>query len=192
VLALSFISIFFGYYWVFGDFKLYFCVNNTGNSIIFNLSNFINIVVWENPYLTQDFIENLFYFPQSLPFAIFFLLIGILMLSFVFIFILKSRMFSNRIYSRHIYNFFAKAWLYDIFLAKLSRTFFYFFRVFFQRNLENGLFEYLLVTFSVRSLFDLNAILTNWANGRLSTYIISTTLGGFLVINFSLLFILMF
>jgi hypothetical protein len=167
-------------------------VNNIGNSIIFNLSNFINIVVWENPYLTQDFIENLFYFPQSLPFAIFFLLIGILMLSFVFIFILKSRMFSNRIYSRHIYNFFAKAWLYDIFLAKLSRTFFYVFRVFFQRNLENGLFEYLLVTFSVRSLFDLNAILINWANGRLSTYIISTILGGFLVINFSLLFILMF
>lgn len=192
VLVLSFVSIFFGYYWVFGNFKLYFNVNSIGNSMIFGLSGFINTVVWENPYLTQDFIESLFYFPQSLPFSIFFLLIGVLISSFVFIFIIKPRMFSNKVYSRHIYNFFAKAWLYDILMAKLSRTFFYTSRIFFQRNLENGLFEYVLVMFSVQSLFDLSSVLKGWSSGKLSTYIVSTLLGGFLIANVSLLFILMF
>jgi proton-translocating NADH-quinone oxidoreductase chain L len=191
VLVLSFVSIFFGYYWVFGNFKLYFSVNSIGNSMIFSLSGFINTVVWENPHLTQDFIESLFYFPQSLPFSIFLLLVGVLIFSFVFIFIIKPRMFSNKVYSRHVYNFFAKAWLYDIFLAKLSRTFFYTSRGFFQRNLENGLFEYVLVMFSVQSLFDLSLVLKHWSSGKLSTYIISTILGGFLITNFSLLFILM-
>jgi NADH-quinone oxidoreductase subunit L len=192
VLLLSFVSIFFGYYWIFGNFKLYFSVNNIGDSMIFALASFTNIIVWENPNLTQNFIENLFYFPQSLPFSIFFLLIGIIIFSFIFIFLVKPRMFASKVYSRHIYNFFAKAWLYDVFLAKLSRTLFYVSRKFFQRSLENGLFEYLLVMFSVRSLFDLNLVLKNWANGRLSTYIVSTILGGALVANLSLIFVLFF
>ena len=191
ILALSFISIFFGYYWVFGNFQLYFSVNSMGNSVIFNLTSFANTIVWENPNLTQDFIENLFYFTQSLPFSIFFILIGVLLTSFIFIFRVKPRMFTNKVYSRHVYNFFAKAWLYDIFLSKISRTSFYISRIFFQRNLENGLFEYILVMFSVRSLISLNFILKSWANGRLSTYIISTLLGGFLIFNLSLFFILL-
>lgn len=190
VLTLSLISVFFGYYWVYGNFDLYFITNSASGFLIFELSEFVNVLVWENPFLSRNFIDCVFYFPHLLPFSIFFILISVLMISFIFFYFVKPKLISNNLYFRHVYAFFAKAWLYDILLAKLARNIFYVSRIFIQRNLENGFFEYLLVTFSVRSLLDLNLILKDWANGKLSTYIVSTLLGGFLIFFVSLIFII--
>jgi hypothetical protein len=85
--------------------------------------------------------------------------------------------------SRHIFNFFTKAWLFDIFVAKLARSLFFFSRVFFQRNIEGGLFEYVLVLYPVRKLATIGGLLERDGSmsGKLSVYLFNVLFGGFVL-----------
>ncbi len=84
-------------------------------------------------------------------------------------------------FSRHIFNFFTKAWLFDIFVAKLARSSFFFSRLFFQRNVEGGFFEYILVLYPVRKLAAIGDALEREGSmsGKLSVYLFNVLLGGF-------------
>jgi len=73
--------------------------------------------------------------------------------------------------------------LFDIFIAKLARVFFLLGRIFIQRFIENGLFEYILVLYPVRKLNLIGALLLTEGSmsGRLSVYLFNILLGGLFV-----------
>jgi hypothetical protein len=100
------------------------------------------------------------------------------------------RAINNNTIFRHFYNFFAKAWLFDILVAKLSRLGFFISRNFIQRNIESGLFEFINVILSVRSLFIFQHYIQKTTTvGKLSIYIHNIVFGGlfFIIINLVLL-----
>jgi hypothetical protein len=73
--------------------------------------------------------------------------------------------------------------LFDIFVAKLARSLFFFSRVFFQRNIEGGLFEYVLVLYPVRKLATIGGLLERDGSmsGKLSVYLFNVLFGGFVL-----------
>jgi hypothetical protein len=73
--------------------------------------------------------------------------------------------------------------LFDIFVAKLARSLFFFSRIFFQRNVEGGLFEYILVLYPVRKLVTIGGLLEREGSmsGKLSVYLFNVLFGGFIL-----------
>jgi len=149
-----------------------------------------------------------------LPFIILAFIISVLIFSFIFLFFFKQTFNSFLIGSvlnkltvtsingnfsfggfffifRHIFNFFAKAWLFDIFVAKMARFSFLVGRVFVQRYIENGLFEYLLVLYPVRRLALVGLVLSTEGSmsGRLSVYLFNILFGSVVAIILSVLFL---
>jgi hypothetical protein len=131
-----------------------------------------------------------------LPFIILSWILAVLIFSFFFLFFFKQAFNEKLIFSalsnsnstlsasfRHVFNFFTKAWLFDIFIAKLARVFFLMGRIFIQRFIENGLFEYVLVLYPVRKLQTIGhfLVLEGSMSGRLSVYLFNILLGGFFV-----------
>lgn len=204
VLALSFMSVFLGFYFVFGNFRNYFELNSLSTSYSEVLSDSFFLFFWLNPKLSLGYIDYFFYenvVHQVLPFSIFFILIFVIFISFYLIFIYKPFLNSNRfsnfihkkysfrvinnigIFSRHFYNFFAKAWLFDILIAKLSRLGFFISKNFIQRNIESGLFEFINVVLFFRSLFIFQDYVQKITlTGNLSTYIYNIVFGGFFIV----------
>jgi len=210
VLTLSLTSIFLGFYFVFGEFKLFFNLNSLSINTVFNIKTDIFTAFWSSsPVLLFNFVDNCFWFHnlhKLLPFSIFLLILFILFFSFYLLFFYRTYYLNvltnsfvktcvncetrnNYILAfRHVFNFFAKAWLFDIFVTKISRNFFFIFRNVIQRNIESGLFEFLLVLFPVRSLLHMQRLLVErTATGGLSSYI-SNILGGGLLCFFVILF----
>jgi NADH-quinone oxidoreductase subunit L len=197
VMILSFVSIFLGFYFVFGNFRQYFELNSLSINTSEALCNSLYGFFWINPKISLGFTD--YYFDedslhQVLPFAIFFILVSVMLVSFYLTFFFKPILNVNRfqnfllnnssfrvinISSRHVYNFFAKAWLFDIFVSKLSRLIFFMSRNFIQRNIEAGLFEFISVVFSVRTLSFFQGYIQNFTTtGNLSTYIYNIVFGG--------------
>ena len=95
--------------------------------------------------------------------------------------------------SRHIYNFFAKAWLFDIFIAKVSRLLFFISRTFIQRYIESGLFEFINVLFAINSLSSLQSYVSNHTTtGNLSVYIYNIVIGGLFFVISTLFIVVVF
>lgn len=157
-----------------------------------------------NPGLEFDFVAqttNLFFAHQYLPFIILSFIFSVLIFSFIFLFFYKqsfNQFFLSKalglaggqaqgvsdklqlvFITRHIFNFFSKAWLFDVFVAKLARLSFFFSRMFIQRLIENGLFEYMLVLFPVRALNKVaySLRIEGSMSGRLSIYFLNIVLG---------------
>lgn len=73
--------------------------------------------------------------------------------------------------------------MFDIFVAKLARASFFFSRLFFQRNVEGGFFEYILVLYPVRKLALIGNSLESEGSmsGKLSVYLFNVLFGGFVL-----------
>jgi len=206
VLSLSFISIFLGFYFIFGNFKMFFKLNSLSVGVFESFNAFFFHYFWSNPSVILTFSDQLVSFlplHQSLPSSIFFALIFLIFLSFFLIFFYKPYVndyyykrfdfYNNHQFSffyRHIYNFFAKAWLFDIFIAKMSRFIFFLSRILVQRNLESGFFEFLTVLFPTRSLNNLQCfIVKSTVTGNLSLYLYNIVFGGLFFVFFGFIFI---
>jgi hypothetical protein len=204
VLVLSGASIFLGFYFVFGNFKFFFESNSLMFCSIDCLREFFFNFFWSTPFLDASFFvfSDSFYFLHTyLPIIILSWILAVLSFSFFFLFFFKQAFNRNLINSafydvqtnsssttfsiffRHFFNFFTKAWLFDIFIAKLARVFFLLGRIFIQRFIENGLFEYILVLYPVRKLNLIGALLLTEGSmsGRLSVYLFNILLGGLFV-----------
>jgi len=206
---LSFVSIFVGYYFVQGGFSSYFSLNSA--SIRYNeiLSDYCFKTFWLNPFIDNVFFDYYFndtVLHQLLPVSIFFVLMCILSLSVFFILFLKTlsnvlrvkfvtatvstKIFGvfNNVCFRHIFNFFSKAWLFDILLAKTSRILFFLTRVFVLKKLESGLFEFMFVLLPLRSLIIFQQVIrANTLTGKLSTYISIICYGALFFFVFNIL-----
>jgi len=77
-------------------------------------------------------------------------------------------------------------------VAKMARFLFLLARNFIQRNVEGGLFEYLLVLYSVRrlNLVGNKLVYEGSTSGRLSVYLLNILVGGFFVFFIAFLFVL--
>lgn len=157
-----------------------------------------------------------FFLHGYLPFIILSFIISVLIFSFFFLFYFKQnfniflvesvfnklslnnnslKLVNKKVvdlfFFRHVFNFFAKAWLFDIFVAKIARFSFLLGRIFFQRSVENGLFEYILVLYPVRRLGRVGLVLSDEGlmSGRLSVYLLNILIGGIFSIVLFLIFI---
>lgn len=210
VLTLSFSSILLGFYFVFGNFKLFFIQNSLSINIINNIKASVFDSFWSSSsLLTLNFVDTYFLFQSLhilLPFSIFFSLLFVIFISFYFSFFYKNYYFLSFVsyyvqnknssmgncyyFFRHFYNFFAKAWLFDIFITKLARNLFFFSRSFVQRNIESGLFELLLVLFPIRSLISMqNLLVERTTTGDLSLYVRNIIFGSLFLFLFSFSFL---
>lgn len=219
VLVLSFVSIFLGFYFVFGNFQSYFSLNCLSVNTLEFLNTSLYSFFWSNPNLSLGFVD--FYFAETvihqlIPFSIFFILLSVIFSSFFFVIYYKNKLNLNRLsiiinnfspfihlndkifylpslISRHVYNFFAKAWLFDIFIAKTSRLSFFISRIFIQRYIESGLFEFLNVLFAVNSLSSLQSYVSkHTTTGNLSIYIYNIVIGGLFFVISSLFIVVVF
>jgi NADH:ubiquinone oxidoreductase subunit 5 (subunit L)/multisubunit Na+/H+ antiporter MnhA subunit len=107
VLTLSGLSIFLGFYFVFGNFKAFFEASSIMYGVIDQLRSFSYLIFWTNPSLDfafSNYDDSLHFFHSYLPFIILMLIFSVMVFSFFFLFFFKQ-LFNEHLLSSALLEF---------------------------------------------------------------------------------------